>query len=220
MKNSFWRAILGLGLIFVGLISILQILNIIQFEGQLWGFIFAAFFILAGLIFISVLFSDRSKWWAAIPGFSLLGLGALMGVSLLNDAWAEVAAIFLFLSVSLGFWVVFFLDRKQWWAIIPAGSLIALTLTIFNETVLIPSFNLQIESGAIMLLGLALTFALTAILPAREHKTQWAWFPAIILLVIGLLAGLAATPYLNFLWPLLLIAGGGYLVVKALAKNS
>ncbi len=219
MKNTFWRIFLGVGLLLIGVVSFLQVMNVIELQGEWWGYFFSGLFLLGGLVFLSVLVSDRKQWWAAIPGFTLLGLGALIGVSQINDALAEFGAVFLFLGISLAFWVIFFLHREHWWAVIPGGVMLSLAALIgvssFNENNGIVFFN----GGGVFLLGLALTFVLVALLPAKEHNTRWAWIPAGVLGIVSLVAGFGGTEFGKFVWPAALILAGGILVVRSVIKK-
>ncbi len=219
MKNAYWRVFLGAGLVLFGILALLQALDIIVVEGDRWGFIIAAMFILGGLIFLSVLASNRNNWWAAIPGFTLIGLGALIGSSLINEAFAPYAAGFLFIGISLSFWLVYFLNRERWWALIPAGTMLSLAgvivVSAYEEAGGVRFF----DAGGFFMLGLGITFALVAMLPAGAHNTRWAWIPAGVLAVIGVFTGLAGTHYGNYVWPAALIIVGGFLIVRALVKK-
>ena len=76
-----------------------------------------------------------------------------------------------------------------------------------------------IFSGGLFFLGLALTFGLVYILPKPAGKLTWALYPAGILLILGALVTLGATNLINYVWPLALLASGGYVIYRALRKK-
>jgi hypothetical protein len=72
MKSINWRAIVGVMLILFGSLALLQALDFVHLQGNLASWIFAAIFILGGLIFLYVLMqAPKTNWWAAIPGCTL-----------------------------------------------------------------------------------------------------------------------------------------------------
>ncbi len=219
MKNTIWRIFLGVGMLFLGVVALLQALNVISFRGDLWAFFFGGLFLLGGLVFLAVLVSDRKQWWAAIPGFTLLGLGFLIGVGTISEDWAEFGAVFLFLGISLSFWVIYFLNRNFWWALIPAGITLSLAALIGLDVAGLSEESNFINLGGVFLFGVAATFGLVAILPAKEHKTKWAWIPAGIIFAVSLIAGFAETTYGNYVFPIILVLAGAYLVIRALVKK-
>lgn len=108
-------------------------------------------------------------------------------------------------------------DHRRWWAIIPAGVMLTLALPAVGA-----SEAGARASGALFFAGLALTFVLVPILPGGPGRRRWAWIPAGALAVLTVLVALEATALLsvfNYLWPLALIAGGGFLLRRALGRG-
>lgn len=68
MTNQNRRLLLGGLLILAGILVLLQNLKIFALDNLVWGILFAG----GGLIFLYFLFENRSNWWAAIPGFTLI----------------------------------------------------------------------------------------------------------------------------------------------------
>jgi peptidoglycan/LPS O-acetylase OafA/YrhL len=87
-----------------------------------------------------------------------------------------VGGLFL-LSTALPFLVVYLLNRKRWWALIPAWVLFVLSMiTIFSEIV---DGNLI---GAFFLYSVALPFLVVYLM---DRKRRWALIPAAILAILG-----------------------------------
>jgi len=200
----------GILLITAGVIILLNNLGVISLA---WEVLLGPLFALGGLVFLLVFIFNTDEWWALIPGFVLLGIGTIifMGQTVSTAAERWSGSIFL-AFVGLPFWLIYISHADHWWAIIPGGVLI--TLAGVNA---IPE-GTQL-SGVIFFLGLALTFGLVYVLPKPSGKLKWALYPAVVLLLIGLLVLLGATNLMQFVWPAALLIGGGYLVFRAMRKQ-
>ena len=170
MKRFDPRIVLGILLILGGGLALAQTMGYLQ---NATDYFWAGVFILGGLAFISLLFSDN--WWAAFPGFTLLALGALI---LLPKSLDELGGALFLGGIAISFWYVYFTDRAgRWWAIIPGGVLTALSMLIFAST------YFEEYSGAIVLGGIGLTFFVVYLTSPQER--WWALIPG------GVLATLA-----------------------------
>ena len=92
------------------------------------------------------------------------------------------------LMLALPFFVVYFVSKKSWWALIPAGVLTSLAVMIALP-VLVPdkqNTHIGLYSG-VMFLGLAATFAILW-LRRKTDPTDWAKYPAAGLFVLSILA--------------------------------
>lgn len=199
------RLLWGLLLIALGLLFLVQTLDLIPADfSLLWVVIFG----LGGLAFLYVYANGRENWWALIPGFTLLGLATMILISeLVPDSGEWAGAIFLG-AIGFSFVVIYFTNRDMWWAIIPAGTLLSVAAIVL----LTPLIGGQ--AGGLLFLGLALTFLLVAIVPTPEGQMRWAWIPAVILFALGLLVLASAAPLIGYVWPLVLIGGGLYLLLR------
>lgn len=201
MRRIDTRLLIGGLLIVGGILSLLEVQGIISnASGIFWGLIFAA----GGLVFLYMLFNDPNNWWAAFPGFTLLGLAA---ASFLPDSLSAYDGLVFFAGISLAFWWVYFSDKQRWWAIIPAGVLLTLGVVSVLDNVT------GLETGGSFFLGLGLTFLLVAILPGGSSRS-WALIPGIILLLFGTLLGTPLFGLAQYLWPAILILLGVYLIFR------
>jgi len=201
------RLLIGVLLVVGGLLSLLDVQGIISNgSGIFWGLIFGA----GGLIFLYMLFNDPNNWWAAFPGFTLLGLAAS---SFLPDSLEAYDGLVFFAGISLAFWWVYFADKQRWWAIIPAGVLLTLGIVSALEDVT------GLETGGSFFLGLGLTFILVAILPG-EGSRSWALIPGTILLLFGVVLGTPFFGFAEYFWPAVLIIIGGYFIVRFFRNQS
>jgi hypothetical protein len=205
MKKDLSRLVWGGILILAGVLFFLQELNILGNAFQfLWLLIMAA----GSAVFLWIYFSRKDQWWAIIPGLVLLGLAVSTLDWLLNilpgSDWT--GAVFLG-CIGLAFWFVYLRRQDQWWAVIPGGVM----LTLAAVTALDNFIN---WSEVVFFLGLATTFLLVAVLPNTGQDTRWAFIPAAILGIIGLTIFAPIKNLMFYLWPVLLIALGVYILVR------
>jgi hypothetical protein len=150
--------------------------------------------------FAAVFVGDRQKWWALIPAYVLLVVAGLIALTMLPISSLMLAA-FALLAAALPFWLAFIVNRRNWWALIPAG-----VLTLFGVGMLVLLSLFQISNNAFFVIlnaTLALVFAVLWIAVRRLDWALWIalgfagaavlsiWFPsgtnwALIALMLGL----------------------------------
>jgi hypothetical protein len=210
-SRVFWGAILTLG----GVLFLLQNLNVFHFGDLFWVVLFG----LLGVYILTYFFANRANWWALIPGIILIDLAVLIGLSLFlpgsNSVWS---GSFFLAGIGLAFWAVYLYNHSFWWAIIPGGVLF--TLAVVTG---VSEISSGLETGGIFFLGLGGTFALLAVLPTGEsvqpHSLRWAFIPALVMVVMGLFITAASSSLINYIWPVVLILGGIYLVYVTLVSR-
>jgi hypothetical protein len=203
MKRFDYRILIGAALILGG---ILMLLDKTQILHNAIDFFWAGLLAIGAGIFLFWFFSDRSKWWAAIPGFTLAGMAAS---SLLLDriGWGGLAFLG---GIGVGFWAVYLSGRERWWAIIPGGVL----LTLGFSSALTEVFNIA-DTGGVFFVGLGLTFLLVALLA----KMKWAFIPSAVLLLLGFFLGTPFLGVLEYVWIGVLLIAGVVLVISAIRSN-
>lgn len=201
------RILWGIVLVIAGTLMLLQAFGVFVAE-VIWPGLLAA----AGLVFLYVFFEDRSeKWWAAIPAFILLGLTAAMAWDIVGTSAAEeLGPVLLFGISGLGFLAVYLVRHDRWWSVIPGGALLSLALSVGVTSVAGPAL-----SAGIFLLGLAATFGVLAALITPYGRMRWPLTPAAILALVGVLVAAEAAAVLNYIWPVVLILAGIYLIFRA-----
>lgn len=157
----------------------------------------------------------KSAWWALIPGITLLGAaGSILSEALLPGAAGWLSGMVFLGAIGLAFFLVYLVDRNQWWAIIPGGVLGTLAVVqVFEEASL-----RRIDAGSIFFIGLGVTFLLVGLLPTPQGKMSWAFIPGGILLVLGLLLLASRADLMVIVGPAALILVGLALVVRAFWK--
>lgn len=203
MKRFDYRILVGAALILGGILMLLDKAGVLKGATD---FFWAGLLAIGAGIFLFWFFSDRSKWWAAIPGFTLAGMAAS---ALLLDkiGWGGLAFLG---GIGVGFWAVYLRQPAQWWAIIPGGVLLTLGFT----SALTEAFNV-VETGGVFFVGLGLTFLLVALLA----KMKWAFIPAAVLLLLGFFLGTPFVGVLEYAWIGILLIAGIVLVISAVRSN-
>ncbi len=209
MKLISSRIFWGLLLIAGGVLFLLQYILGFELSGIFWGGAMAV----VGAAFLSVVIGDRRNWWALIPGLILLVIGAIIllesFVPNFSDAWS--GAIMLG-GIGLAFWIVYLVNRENWWAIIPGGVMV--TLAVVTA---LPDFGMT--TGAVFFIGLGATFGLVGLLPTPHGNMRWAFIPALVLAVMGLLTLGFAADIINYIWPVALILVGIWFVIRTLRRR-
>ena len=149
---------------------------------------------------------------SSIPGSALLGLALLLMLDLLglaegNAAW--LGSVFLGF-IGLSFWFIYLTHREFWWAVIPGGVLSTLALVALMAT-----WYAGEAVGSIFFFGMAATFGLVYLLPTPFGRMTWALIPAGVLAVLGLALLLAFTAIFEYVWAVVLILVGVYLLLRS-----
>lgn len=210
MEGQRARAFAGGMLVLLGILFLLDSLGVFALGAAIIGIIFAG----GGLAFFYVYLTRRDQWWAVIPGFALIGIGILIIVGELAPGLANLGGALFLGLLGLAFLVIFITKPDFWWAVIPAGTLGTLALVT-----LVGDVGDGELGGAVFFLGLAVTFAVLALLPLPQGRLRWALIPAGVLAIMGLLLGAGAIGLTAYIWPLILIAGGLALLWLALRPD-
>lgn len=190
----------GLLFIFGGILFLLENLGVFQGSSLFWAIVLA----LGGVFFLTMFGGLRSNWWAIIPGITLLGVALLIALDALFPAFeGELGGVIVLGAIGISFLIVYIMNRSFWWAIIPAGIMFSISIMIAIDT-----FTTGFDTGGLILLGMGATFAIVALLPDLPTDMRWAWIPAIVLGVIGIIVLAESMEIFNYIWPAALILVG------------
>jgi hypothetical protein len=198
--------IIGGALILFGVLFLLNNFNIVDISVSA---VFAGVFVLAGLIFLIVFLMDREQWWALIPGFVLMGVGGTILVGeYVNIRGMDISGAVMLIFIALPFWLIFIQKQDFWWALFPAG-----VLSSIGIMTLVPG-KYEDLGVSIMFFGWAGTFLLVYFLA----KQKWAIWPTLGLAVMAVAFLAGAFDVFGYIWPIAIIAGGAYLIYRAMRK--
>ena len=150
---------------------------------------------------------DRSKnWWALIPGGVMLFLAlVLLMADNVRGEW--IGSMFLFM-ISFPFLIVYLNNREtNWWALIPGGVLLFLSLIVALSTSVDGEWI-----GALFLFGIALSFFVVYL--NNRTRNWWALIPAGVMFFLSLIVVLSTSVRGEWIGALFLFAVGlSFLVV-------
>lgn len=213
MRKINARLVGGFILILIGGVLLLQNIGFMELGDLIWGLLF----LLAGIFCFSIFLNNHINWWVLIPGYVFLGISCIMTLDLFLPKVENVLGGSIFLAaIGLAFIHIFIVDKQNWWAVIPAGVLLTLSLV----TGLDGMFK-DIETGGLLLMGIGITFAVLPLLPIPEKSSmKWAWIPASILILIGLMIIGISEGLLQVIGSVLLIVLGSFLIIRTLMKRT
>ena len=209
MRRFDIRTLFGGGLILLGGLMLLERFGLVQGAANLfWG----AVLLLAAAYFLYIFAqSPRGRWWSIIPAMALLGMAAS---TVLPEAFSGLGGGFFLGGLGLAFIIIYITDRSRWWGLIPGGVLLTLALVASLD------HANWINTGSLFFVGLGLTFLLVAILPNPVGQMQWAYIPAVVMVLMGALLGIRATTGLvGYIWPSALIIVGLVVLVSFFTKK-
>jgi hypothetical protein len=145
-----------------------------------------------------------------IPAYVFFIIGMI--IALASSDWFEnFIPGFVLTSIGIPFVLVFLLNRKNWWALIPAYVLISIgTLITLEAEQYFPGDLFP----ALILWTISLPFFVTYL---WNRRNWWALIPGGVLATIG--AGLAAGSF-SYLLPIILIGLGVLLLLRQLGGDA
>jgi hypothetical protein len=211
MKRFDFRLAIGGVLILMGGLLLLQQMGILSGDISV---IWASLLIAAGVIFLAVFALNRQHWWALIPGLTLLGVGI---IPFLPDEYTYLGGSIMLGAVGLSFFMIYLFHHEHWWAIIPGGVLLTLAFSaylVFQLGNTIAGIEVdEVVLGSAFFLGLSITFLLVAILPNPTGRMKWALIPSAALLLTALTAAsFRLQQIMIYVWPVVLVCAGIYLI--------
>ncbi len=161
--------------------------------------------------FLYVYLKKKERWWALIPAYVFLLIGLLITLDEFFVFGDKFIAPGILGGIGLPFLYVYFRNRDNWWALIPAYTLLALGtmigLLVFNllSGLAVPAF---------ILLAIAIPFFFVY---GLNQQKSWPLIPGGITALMGM-GFLLGTDFGKYLFPAVLVLVGGWLLVRVIRK--
>ncbi len=200
------------GMVWGGLLILFGIMALVEVYTDLSPWIWVIVLTLAGLLVLLVFLSGRREYGLLLPTYILwviAGLIALLELNILGDAWVP---LYVLSAIALPFLAVYFRDRNQWWALIPAYVLLAVGLMVL---LLESNVLSDLLVPAYVMFAIAIPFLVVF---ANNRKNWWALIPGGIMVVIGT-AFLIAEAALEFILPVVFIILGIGILVRVFTRK-
>jgi hypothetical protein len=128
-RSNWWALIPSYVLFAVAIMIGLIEWNVLQGE-------FVAMYVLTAIAlpFLMVFLNNRDNWWALIPCYVLLAIGAMIALIGLQVLGGLLIPSYVLLAIALPFFVVYARDSKQWWPLIPGGILAVIGISFLLAT--------------------------------------------------------------------------------------
>ena len=202
-SRIFWGGLL----ILAGVIFLLENMGLITIGELIWAILLG----LGGIAFLTVYITDRQHWWALIPGCTLVGVSITLFLEFFWPQAGSIASGLVILgSIGLAFLIIYLLNWENWWALIPAGVLLTLAIVAVLDEV-----YPQMDTGSVFFVGLGLTFAALALLPNPIGQMRWAFIPAVVLIVIGIVLAAVQFVVMSVVFALALIVVGVFFLFRS-----
>ncbi len=170
---------------------------------------------LSGVVFLVGYVSNRERWWLWLPATTLLSLAAVVYLGHKGTFPLTWLLSLLAFGVAVGFFIVYLLDNKHWWAVVPGGLMLALALLVGFATKFSPH-----DLAGFFFIALGIVAALIYLIRFGEKEAWPAALFTVIFLTLGfLLLSLEGWERgtLTKFWPALLVLLGLVVVVWRVA---
>lgn len=169
--------------------------------------------IIIGTPFLAVYLLNRKNWWALIPAYVLYMVGIMVFLIGLNVLQGGIIPLYVLGSIGAPFLLVYFLNRENWWALIPAWVMLAVG-------VMVALIDLRVLTDlaipAYVMFAIALPFFFVFLRNRKENR--WALIPGGITAVIGL-SFFVATDLAKFVIPAALLIAGVWILFGSVNRR-
>ena len=214
MNSQNQKLLIGVIIIFIGIMLLLDNYNFFGIDGGIW---WGLGLMALGAFLLNNYRQNREKkgtlWIGTV--FVVFGLLSILNATGLFPN--EIIGTFFLWGIAALFISSYIRDNDRWWTIIPGGIFLVL-----GCIVLIDAFNLLSDdlNGFIFLFGLSLVFWFLYLINDEKNKLSWAGIVAPILSVFSffVLTDIWDNQLSDILFPLSIIFCGVYLIFRGLKK--
>ena len=81
------------------------------------------------LPFLYVYWRDQTQWWALIPTYTLAAVAFMVLLIEVNFIDGILISAYVMFAIAIPFIIVYFRNKKNWWALIPGGIMTILGIS-------------------------------------------------------------------------------------------
>jgi hypothetical protein len=200
------------GLVWGGGLILFGALLLVETFTDLSAWVWIVLLVAGAVVASGVYLADRSDWAMLLTAYVLWAVALLIALIIPNVLQDETIAFYVLLAIALPFLAVYYRDRAQWWALIPAYVLLVVSVMLglmglgVLDDLLVPAY---------VLIAIALPFF---VVYARDRKQWWALIPGGIMAVIGLSFLIAGAAF-EYIGALVLLVVGGWILVRVFTRK-
>jgi len=216
MKARPSNFLIGVLLVLAGIAFLLNSLGYVSLDEE---YVFALLLLCAGVVLVAAHFLLHYRVWAAIVGGVCIFIGAAIGVEHSMILPEEALGIVLFGIAGLLFLSALRQGRKNWWAVIPGVFCLILAAEVALDII---GWRAEHYQGVVFMAGLGVMFGIIYFLKDGTHNLGWARYPSLVFWILAVLAWVGSDindPLERFIFPAILVALGGWLVVRSLKQK-
>jgi len=179
-KLFFWRTgFMGVALILSGIFFLLTNFSVIPPVGYAVDRVIGILFFITGVVFAFFQGRGGGLFWFIIPAGVAFSFGSFTLVVGISKIFSLTAATILGIGFGTTFLIVFLLQKAQWWALLPTGSLYGVSLWISMV-----SIQPQISYHPVfLLLCIGVSFLCIYFFSVQKLKMRFALFTGSIIIL-------------------------------------
>ena len=217
MKVHSTNFLIGVFLILIGVLFLTSTLGPLRIEEE---YTWAILFFSAGLVMILAHFLFDKKVWTLILGGISMFIGTAIFIDESRILPGDSIGILFFVIAGIIFLSALRHGKPYWWTLIPGGFCLIVAAHILMDM----NWWIPDEYHAVIFFGgSGLLFGIIYLLKDDTYRLDWAQYPSIIAFTIAGIVMLAADSrdiISRFIFPLILILLGSYVVFKSVHKQS
>ncbi len=207
-KNK--NMLIGILIIFIGILALLINMNVIP---NAEDFVGGVFFLVVAYVFYR-LYRQKQAWWPLLPALFFACIGVVLVIQNFVYIPDSIMGSAFFWCGAIVFGYLYAKNNRKWWALLIAGVCVT-----FGTIVFIDTFHLLAgdQDGVVLFIGVGLTFMLLYMQRNAENKLGWAIYPGAGSILLALLFYFQNTDWItaDYFLPVVFILAGGFLIFRA-----
>jgi hypothetical protein len=199
-------------LVWGSVLILIGVLLVVETVTDLSAWVWVALLAAGGLGAFGLYLTDRSDWAMLLSAYVMWAIALLIALVTLDVLRDDAVAFYVLLAIALPFGAVYWRDRAQWWALIPAYVLLAVAVMIGLTGLGVLEDDLV---AAYVLFAIAIPFF---VVYARNRTQWWPLIPGGILAVIGI-SFLIAEGAFVYIGAIALVLVGGWMLLRAFTRK-